>query len=57
MENPNLLWLILTYDPSILYALESTNKGLQKLLFGDLSHFHYFLESQFRLEHVRDLDL
>ena len=56
MEKPNLLWKTITYCPGILFALEATSTGLRTSLCHDLSHVHYFLESQFRFTHVRDSD-
>ena len=56
MEKPNLWWKTLRYSPRILYSIELTCRRLKKSLCNDMSHFHYFLESQFGLSNVRDLD-
>ena len=56
MDNPNLIWLTITYCPEIVFSIEATVKGLRKLLCHDMSHFHYFLESQFGYSNVRDSD-
>ena len=56
MDNPNLLWLTITYCPEMFFSIEVTVKGLRKLLCHDMSHFHYFLESQFGHSNVRDSD-
>ena len=56
MEKPNLLWEIMKYCPGILFSIEATQTSLRTSLCRDISHFHYFLESQFGLKNVRDLD-
>ena len=56
MEKPNLLWETITYRPGILYTIEVTSKGLRTALCHDLSHVHYFLESQYGLTNIRDSD-
>ena len=56
MDNPNLLWLTITYCPEIVFSIEATVKGLSKLLCQNMSHFHYFLESQFGYSNVRESD-
>ena len=56
MEKPNLLWECITYEPKILFNIEATNGSLRTSLCHDMSHFHYFLESQFGYENIRDSD-
>ena len=56
MDNPNLLWLTITYCPEIVFSIEATAKGLRKLLCHDMSHFYYFHESQFGHKNVRGSD-
>ena len=59
MENHNLLWEILPYCPWILFSIEPTRKRVQKLLGKKklhLSHFYYFLESEFGYTNIRDSD-
>ena len=56
MEKPNLLWETIRYSPVILYTLDTVMKGLRSSLFNDMSHFHYFLESEFGCTNVRDSD-
>ena len=51
---PNMLWETIRYFPAILFSIEPTQKGLRKSLCHDMSHFHYFLESQFGYSNVRD---
>ena len=47
MEKPNLFWETIEYSPQILFSLEPTMKGFRTSLCHDMSHFHYFIESQF----------
>ena len=54
--SPNLLWETITYFPDNLFIIEATVKGLRKSLCYDMSHFHFFLESQFGYSNVRDSD-
>ena len=56
MDKPNLLWECITYCPGILFTLEAIKTGLRTSLCYDISHFHYFLESQFGFTNVRDSD-
>ena len=56
MEKPNLIWLTITYSPGILFSIEATSTGLRTSLCHDMSHFQYFLESQFGYTNVRDSD-
>ena len=56
MEKPNLMWEIIRFFPQILYTIEPTEKRLRKALCHDMSHFHYFLESEFGCTEVRDSD-
>ena len=56
MENSNLWWETISYDPIILFSLEPVMQGFRASLTHDLSHFHYFLESLFGYTNVRDLD-
>ena len=56
MERPNLVWATIEYSPIILFTLEPTAKGLRTSLSHDISHFHYFMESQFGHKDVRDVD-
>ena len=56
MENSNLWWETIRYSPEILFNLEPTTKNLRKSLCHDISHFHYFLESEFGYKDVRDAD-
>ena len=56
MDRPNLVWLTIEYDPIILFSIEPVMKGLRMSLCHDMSHFHYFLESQFGLTNVRHSD-
>ena len=56
MEKPNLLWETIRYFPHILFNIEPINTGFRRSLFHDLSHFHYFLESEFGFTDVRDSD-
>ena len=56
MERPNLIWETIRFSPVILFSLEPTGKNLRKSLTHDMSHFHYFLESEFGMVNVRDSD-
>ena len=56
MEKPNLLWETIGYDPIILFSLEPVMRGFRTSLSHDISHFYYFLESQFGYTNVRDSD-
>ena len=56
MEKPNLLWEIIRFFPEILFSLEPTSKTLRTSLCHDLSHLHFFLESEFGYTSVRDSD-
>ena len=56
MDKLNLLWEIMSYSPQILFSIEPINRGLRESLCHDLSHFHYFIESEFGLSDVRDSD-
>ena len=56
MEKPNLLWEIIRYCPGILFSIEPAKRGLRSALCHDLSHFHYFLESEMGYTSVRDSD-
>ena len=56
MEKPNLLWETIEYSPRILFTLEPVMKSLRTSLCHDMSHFHYFIESQFGFTNVRDSD-
>ena len=56
MEKPNLIWETIRYYPLILFTLEPVMKSLRSSLSHDMSHFHYFLESEFGLTNVRDAD-
>ena len=56
MEKPNLLWETIRYSPIILFTIEPTNQSLRKSLSHDISHFHYFLESEFGYTNIRDSD-
>ena len=54
MEKPNLLWETIRFSPQILFTIEPTAKRLRKTLCYDMSHFHYFLESEFGYTDIRD---
>ena len=41
------------YSPLILFSLEPCNRSLRRSVSHDISHFHYFLESEFGEENVR----
>ena len=56
MKKPNLLWETIGYSPIILFSLEPVMKRFRTSLCHDMSHFHYFLESQFGYTNVRDSD-
>ena len=56
MEKPNLLWETIRYFPRILFTIEPINTGLRRSLSYEVSHFHYFLESEFGFTNVRDSD-
>ena len=56
MEKPNLLWETIRYCPQILFSTEPTAKSLRSSLCHDISHFQYFLESEFGYTDVRDSD-
>ena len=56
MEKPNLWWETIRFFPEILFTLEPTTKGLRSMLCHDMSHFHYFLESELGYTDVRDLN-
>ena len=56
MEKSNLIWETIKYSPGILFSLEPVMKGLRTSLSHDMSHFHYFLESQFGYTNVRASD-
>ena len=56
MEKPNLLWEIIGYDPIILFCLEPVVGHIRTSLSNDMSHFYFFLESQFGYTNVRDSD-
>ena len=56
MEKPNLLWETITYCPGILFTIEATQTSLRNSLCHDMSHCHYFLESQFGFTNVRNWD-
>ena len=57
MENSNLWWETIRFDPIILFSLEATSKGLRSIMCNDMSHIHYFLESEFGYTDVRDSDI
>ena len=50
------MWDIIKFFPQILYTIEPTNNRLRKALCNDMSHFHYFFESELGYTDVRDLD-
>ena len=56
MENSNLLWEINGYEPIIIFSLEPVARHTRSSLSHDMSHFHYFMESQFGLTDVRASD-
>ena len=56
MENSNLWWETIRYFPQILFSIEPAAKSLRSSLLHDISHFHYFLESEFGYTDVRDAD-
>ena len=56
MEKPNLLWEIIRFFLQIVYAIDPISKRLKKSLSHDLSHFHYFLESEFGYTDMRCLN-
>ena len=56
MDRSNLVWESLRFYPQNLFALEPTSKSLRSSLCHDMSHFYYFLESEFGYTDVRDSD-
>ena len=56
MEKPNLLWETIRFYPKIIFTLEPTSKSLRSSLSHDMSHFHFFMESEFGDTDVRDSD-
>ena len=54
MDNSNLWYETIGYDPIILFSLEPVMKGFRSTLSHDMSHFHYLLESAFGYTNVRD---
>ena len=56
MEKPNLLWETIRYSPQILFNIEPIKRGFRRSLCNDLSHFHYFLESELGFTNIRDID-
>ena len=56
MEKPNLMWETIIFYPQILFTIEPSSKSLRSYLCHDMSHFHYFLESEFGYTNVRKSD-
>ena len=56
MEKPNLLWETIRYTPRILFSLEPKTTSIRSSLSHDISHFHYFFESEFGYTNIRDSD-
>ena len=56
LEKPNLLWETIRFSPEIMFTLEPISKGIRSSLGYDMSHFHYFLESECGYINVRDAD-